>query len=200
MTYKSGHISIRRAAGEDARLLSAMGRLTFTQSYASIIPPEELASYTSRAFSLEQLRSELTVPGITYLLALAGTTACGYSKLARLTSGGLAPTTPPLEINSPNPAELVRLYVLPDWTGKGIGTTLIKESLDAALEQGYSSCWLRVWRGNERAIRFYHNWGFRELGSEPYNVGKCRETVLLMVRALAAGRRALDAASEKTYD
>jgi GNAT superfamily N-acetyltransferase len=168
-----------------------MGRLTFTQSYASIIPPEELASYTSRAFSLEQLRSELTVPGITYLLALAGTTACGYSKLA--------PTAPPLEINGPNPAELVRLYVLPDWTGKGIGTTLIKESLDAALEQGYCSCWLRVWRGNERAIRFYRRWGFREVGSEPYNVGKCRETVFLMVRALAASRRALDAASEKTY-
>jgi GNAT superfamily N-acetyltransferase len=151
-----------------------MGALTFTQSYACIIPAEELARYASRAFSLEQLKSELTAPEITYLLALAGRTACGYSKLAR--------TAPPPEISGPNPVELVRLYVLSEWTGKGIGTALIKESLDAAVELGYCSCWLRVWTGNERAIKFYRHWGFREVGSEPYNVGRCSETVLLMIR------------------
>jgi len=151
-----------------------MGALTFTQSYARIIPAEELASYTSRAFSLEQLKSELTAPEIAYLLALAGTTACGYSKLAR--------TAPPLQIKGPNPVELARLYVLPEWTGKGIGTTLIRESLDAAVELGYCSCWLRVWTGNERAIKFYRRWGFCEVGREPYNVGRCSEMVLLMTR------------------
>jgi ribosomal protein S18 acetylase RimI-like enzyme len=76
------------------------------------------------------------------------------------------------------------LYVLPEWIGKGIGTKLIKKSLGAALEGGYHSCWLRVWDGNERAIMFYRNWGFREVGSEAYYVGQCRETVVLMVRVL----------------
>jgi GNAT superfamily N-acetyltransferase len=153
-----------------------MGELTFTRSYASIIPAEALASYTSRAFSVEQLKSELTAPGIIYLLATVETTPCGYSKLE--------PTAPPLEIDCSNPIELVRLYVLPEWVGKGIGTKLIKASLDAALGGGHLSCWLRVWEGNERAIMFYRNWGFREVGSEPYYVGKCCETVVLMVRVL----------------
>ncbi len=176
MTAKSKHISIRRAGAKDANVLSQMGKLTFTQSYASIIPADELASYTSRAFSLEQVGAELGDAEITYLLALAGTEPCGYSKLA--------PTPPPPAVGDSKPVELTRLYVLPEWTGKGIGAMLIREALDAALGRDYCSCWLRVWTGNERAIRFYHHWGFREVDSEPYNVGKCSETVLLMIRGL----------------
>lgn len=176
MAGESKHISIRRAETKDAGVLSDMGKLTFTQSYASIIPVEELAGYTSRAFSLEQIGAELSTGEITYLLAFAGTEPCGYSKLV--------PSSPPPAINGPNPVELVRLYVLPEWTGKGIGTRLIKETLDAAVERGYSSCWLRVWTGNERAIEFYRDWGFRAVGHEPYNVGRCTETVVLMIREL----------------
>lgn len=171
-----GGISIRRAGAGDVHILSQMGRLTFTQSYASIIPAEELASYTSQAFSLEQVRAELGAEEITYLLALARMEPCGYSKLA--------PSPPPPVIDGPKPVELTRLYILPEWAAKGIGTMLIKEALDTALEQNYGSCWLRVWTGNERAIRFYLRWGFREIGKEPYNVGRCSETVLLMARLL----------------
>jgi len=177
MTAESKRISIRRAGAKDTSVLSQMGKLTFTQSYADIIPAGELASYTSRAFSLEQIGAELGDADVTYLLALAGTGPCGYSKLA--------PSAVPPAINGPNPVELARLYVLPEWIGQGIGTMLIKESLDAALGAGHDSCWLRVWTGNERAIEFYRRWGFREVGSEPYHVGRCSRMVSLMVRDLS---------------
>jgi hypothetical protein len=108
-----GLISVRKATVRDASILSDIGELTFTHSYASIIPTEQLASYTRRAFSVGQLRSELTISRVVYLLAIHKTTPCGYSKLE--------PTTPPPQIVSPNPVELVRLYVLPQWTGKRIG-------------------------------------------------------------------------------
>lgn len=176
MTAESKRISIRRAGTKDARVLSQMGELTFAQSYASILPAEELASYTSQAFSLAQVGAELGEAEITYLLALAGTKPCGYSKLA--------PSPAPAAVGNTKPVELTRLYILPEWVGKGIGTMLIEKTLAAALERGYRSCWLRVWTGNERAIDFYHRWGFREVGSEPYNVGKCSRTVLLMMRNL----------------
>jgi diamine N-acetyltransferase len=176
MAEKLKHISIRCAEVKDASVLSQMGSLTFTQSYARIIPAEELVSYTSRAFSPERIQMELDAAEVTYLLALGETGPCGYSKLA--------PSAVPPAINGPNPVELARLYVLPEWIGKGIGTVLIEKSLAAALERGYRLCWLRVWTGNERAIDFYHCWGFREVGREPYEVGKCSETVLLMMRGL----------------
>jgi diamine N-acetyltransferase len=158
-----------------------MGKQTFTQSYADIIPAEELTNYTSQAFSLEQIGAELSAAEITYLLALDKARPCGYSKLA--------PTPPPSAIHGPSPVELARLYVLREWIAKGIGTMLIKESLAAALERGYRLCWLRVWTGNERAIEFYHRWGFREVGRESYEVGRCSETVLLMMRGLSQAVR-----------
>ena len=170
------NISIRRASAQDAPILSAMGKLTFTQSYASIIAPEELAGYTNQAFGTERLESELAAPEITYFVALAGTVPCGYSKLG--------PTPPPAAIDGPMPVELARLYLLPQRTGTGIGTELLRTSLDAATQQGYRCCWLRVWEGNSRAIEFYRRWGFRRVGSEPYHVGNCSRTVLLMVRDL----------------
>lgn len=176
MAPELGQISIRRATEQDASVLSDIGGLTFSRSYGSIIRAEELASYTNQAFSIERLRLELTVPDIVYLLANIETIPCGYSKLE--------PTVPPLRMDFQNPVELVRLYVLPEWIGRRIGTRLIQESLDAALDRGYCSCWLRVWQGNERAIKFYKNWDFREIGREPYHVGQCCETVLLMARSL----------------
>ena len=177
MEARSKHIFIRRASAEDARILSAMGELTFTQSYASIIQAEELAGYTSRAFAVGQIESELATAETTYFLALAGRIPCGYSKLA--------PTPAPPAVEGANSVELARLYILPEWTGTGIGTELLKASLDAALEQGYRSCWLRVWEGNDRAIEFYRRWGFHQVGNEPYQVGRCSRTVLLMIRGLS---------------
>jgi ribosomal protein S18 acetylase RimI-like enzyme len=181
---KSKTIFIRRASPEDARILSAMGEMTFTRSYASIIVAPELASYASRAFSIEQIESELAAPQITYFVALAGTIPCGYSKLA--------PTPAPSAVEGVKPVELARLYVLPERTGTGIGTELLKTSLDAAVEQDYHSCWLRVWEGNEEAIAFYRRWGFRQIGSEPYHVGRCSRNVLLMIRDLARRSQAND--------
>ena len=176
MVPELGQISIRRATKKDASVLSNIGSVTFTQSYASIILAGELTCYTRHSFSVEQLMSELSVSDIVYLLATFETIPCGYSKLE--------PTIPPPPIHFQNPVELVRLYVLPECVGQQIGTKLIEESLGAALDRGFCSCWLRVWRGNDRAIKFYHNRGFREIGSEPYYVGQCCETVLLMVRPL----------------
>ena len=87
MAPELGQISIRRATKRDAGVLSDIGQLTFTQSYASLIPARELAGYTMRAFSAEKLTSEFSAPGIVYLLATFETIPCGYSKLE--------PTLPP---------------------------------------------------------------------------------------------------------
>ena len=169
-------ITIRTAATDDADVLARMGKLTFRKSYADIIPPEDLASYTATAFSPDLIRSEIRDQATIYLLAAVDMNICGYAKLQ--------PTAPPPQITAPRPVELMRLYVMPGFTGNGIGSKLIRTGLIVAAEAHYHSCWLRVWRGNKSAINFYRNWRFGEVGREPYQVGKTSETVLLMVRTL----------------
>ena len=45
-------VTIRRATVDDADALGRIGALTFRQSYAEIIPPQDLADYTAQAFSV----------------------------------------------------------------------------------------------------------------------------------------------------
>lgn len=169
-------VTIRTAVTDDADVLARIGELTFRKSYADIIPPDDLASYTASAFSPDLIRSEIRDPGTIYLLAALDIDICGYAKFQ--------PTTPPPQITAARPVELMRLYVMPGCTGNRIGSKLIGTGLRAAAAAGYHYCWLRVWQGNKSAIKFYHGWRFDEVGSEPYQVGNAAETVLLMVRTL----------------
>ena len=170
-------IAIRRPTLEDAEVLAQMGKATFSRSYECVIPPKDLADYTADAFSVKRIRAELANPAIIYFLATCKTTPCGYAKLE--------PTPLPGGIDMPKPIELARLYASLGWMGKGIGTKLIEAGLEAAVQTGYRSCWLRVWDKNEWAIEFYRRWGFSKAGAEPYFVGQTSEPVIIMTRPMA---------------
>ncbi len=169
-------IAIRRPKLEDAEVLAQMGKATFSRSYECVIPQKDLADYTADAFSVKRITAELANPEIIYFLATCKLAPCGYAKLE--------PTPLPGGIDMPKPIELARLYASLGWMGKGIGTKLTEAGLEAAVQTGYQSCWLRVWDKNERAIEFYRRWGFSTAGAEPYFVGQNSEMVLIMTRPL----------------
>ena len=170
-------IAIRRPTLEDAEVLAQMGKATFSRSYECVIPPKDLADYTADAFGVDRIRAELNNPAIIYFLATCKNSPCGYAKLE--------PTPLPGGIDMPKPIELARLYASLGWMGKGIGTKLIEAGLEAAVQTGYRSCWLRVWDKNEWAIEFYRRWGFSKAGAEPYFVGQTSEPVIIMTRPMA---------------
>mgnify|MGYP001742665074 FL=1 len=60
--------------------------------------------------------------------------------------------------------EIIALYVLKDYYGKGIAQKLMKEAL-TTLEQ-FSEIFLWVLKGNKRAIAFYQKMGFTFDGQE----------------------------------
>ena len=60
----------------------------------------------------------------------------------------------------PHDGELVSLYLLPDYTGRGMGRVLYAASEKSFRRHGYSHCILDVLSGNERAISFYRKLGF----------------------------------------
>ena len=49
-----------------------------------------------------------------------------------------------------------------------------------ALGAGYETIWLGVWERNERAIRFYEKWGFREAGTHDFILGNDVQNDLIM--------------------
>lgn len=51
-------------------------------------------------------------------------------------------------------------FVLPDFRGKGIGYKLTNNTFEFARKNDFKKIVIYVRKGNERAIRFYHNLGF----------------------------------------
>lgn len=72
-----------------------------------------------------------------------------------------------------NTCEMKRLFVYPEYRGKGIGKLLVKELLGYAVQQSYSRIKLDTLERLQAAIGLYRDFGFRE--TEPYNFNPDKE-------------------------
>lgn len=168
--------TIRRGTLQDAGLLSELGAQSFSETFAGDNTPEDLAAYLAVSFSVERLTSELEDPDSKFLLAEIDGRAAGY---AMLRDG-----EPEKGVEGAKPVELVRLYVLREWLGRGVGQQLMRACLDEARQAGYETIWLGVWERNERAQAFYRKWNFRTVGEHMFELGSDLQRDLLMERAL----------------
>ena len=169
-------LSIRPAEGHDADLLADLGSRTFSDAYSCTLSAEDLDDYLGKAFSREQMLRDIADPEVLLFLGLISNTLCAYIKLQ--------PTPARQCVRGANPIELLRLYVLPGWKGRRIGTALLDVGLKAARDKTYNTCWLKVWDGNTKAIEFYTNKGFATVDNEPYPVGSSSRNVVLMACSL----------------
>lgn len=60
-------------------------------------------------------------------------------------------------------AELVKLYLLKDYRGKGLGKELMQRSIAFAKEYGYTSLYLETMDELSNAIQLYHELGFNDI-------------------------------------
>ncbi len=60
--------------------------------------------------------------------------------------------------------EIVSIYLLPEYIGKGYGKILMEVALSELKSQGYENVFLWVLEENNRARRFYEGYGFRLTG------------------------------------
>lgn len=79
--------------------------------------------------------------------------------------------------------EIVTIYLLPEYIGKGVGSALMERCISELKAQGYSRILLWVLEENTRARRFYEKHGFR--GTAEYmddNIGgrAVREVMYLL--------------------
>lgn len=70
-------------------------------------------------------------------------------------------------------AEIVGLWVAPDWRGRGVGDALVAAAIDAARVAGSKHIKLWVTDGNDPASRLYEQTGFSWTGhSQPVTEGE----------------------------
>lgn len=165
-------IHIRQAEPGDHRRIASLGRETFRDSFAADNHPQDMADYLARSFRPEIQAAELAEPSSCFLIAQAGKQAVGYARLVE--------ATPPPCIAASRPIKLERLYAKKSWLGSGVGAALMRACIAEARRRPCDGLWLGVWGRNERAIRFYRQWGFGQMGTQTFVLGKDRQTDLVL--------------------
>ena len=81
--------------------------------------------------------------------------------------GGIFPT----EGLPPDTCELVKMYLLPEARGTGLGKLLIETALSAAANLGYRKVYLETMPELKNALKVYEKFGFRYLTEPMGNSG-----------------------------
>ena len=103
--------------------------------------------------STDRLSTLFDIPGSTYFVAEQ------YGDV--LGGGGIYPT-----IGLPtDTCELVKMYLLPQSRGKGLGAGLLNKCIDFAREKGYGNIYLETMPELKVAIKLYERAGFKRLAS-----------------------------------
>lgn len=169
-------LALRIAIPDDAERLAPFAARTFYDAFAALTNPDDMRLYLAEAFTVERQRAEIADPNCRFFLAELDHQLLGYAKLRT----GYVPSC----VTQPAPIELNRMYLDPEWKGRGIADRLMQACLDAARRGGFQTIWLGVWDRNPRARRFYARWGFVEIGTHPFQFGNDPQTDLVAVRSL----------------
>lgn len=88
--------------------------------------------------------------------------------------------------NTPQGAEIPRIYLLPTAQGQGLGRQLLDTATDCARDHGIAYVWLDVMATAMHARHAYARWGFIELGSKRFDKPVKPEfaDMIVMIRSL----------------
>ena len=125
-------------------------------SYAELLSPGQIEYMLDWMYSLERLRHDWT-SGVVFHWPIVDQIPVGY----------MATQTDPHAAV----LHLHKLYVLPQFQGKGLGGRLLEHAFQAATQAGCRTVRLHVNKGNLRAIACYHRHGFLKEASVVNDIG-----------------------------
>lgn len=142
-------MQIKNATPKDSKIISHIHALSWKTAYRGLISDKYLdelrEDHWVAAFE-NWLSQKILKAKIIYddNGVLVGCIAYGFSRRDETAGWG----------------EIVSLYVLPEFFGKGFGGALMKEAITDLKHMGCPKAYLWVLDGNERASRFYKKVGF----------------------------------------
>ena len=133
---------------DDLSLISRIYELSWRMTYKGMLPARYLkklpeGNWTDRINHFGS-RSMVMVSGGEYI----GTVSFGESHIEKYSGWG----------------EVYSLYLLPQYTGKGLGRRLMAKALEELKAKGYNKVMLFALEKNIAARKFYENYGFTESG------------------------------------
>lgn len=169
-------ILIETASRDDAKLIAALGLVTFYEAYFEQDEPGDMANYLFETYSPERIAAEIEDPLSTYLIMFRDRRAVGFAKLQRDSRED--------GVEGVMTIQLKRIYLVERAWGTGLGAELLNHCVGIATDEGCDSIWLDVWERNERGQRFYAKHGFKQVGTMEFPYGDTVGINLVMERMI----------------
>lgn len=150
--FRGESITVTVAQAHDVPTLQATAAASWWATYGEYLSAAFIEDFLARAYNKRSLLAQIAKPNSCFLVVKSGEDVIGFGQVgAALPRHDAAPVAA---------ADLHRLYLLPAWQGRGIGSRLLAY-LEAWLrEQGYTSYGAYVHVRNQPAQRFYRRQGF----------------------------------------
>jgi len=145
-------VEIRKLSVENVEALIEVARESWKWTYEGIYSDEYIENWIREKYSKEKLLNEITrswsEPDLLFLGAFVDLKLAGFIEV---------------KIKEDN-AELLRLYLKPEYTHRKIGRDLLSEAEKIMKEKVVSECTLYVHSQNHVGISFYYKNGFTVKG------------------------------------
>ncbi len=139
-------VEIRAICPEDDRLaVSRVYEESWRYAYRGIVPQDYLDGIPRGRWACQPDEPGLRALVLTEGGEIAGVSSFGPSRFPDLAGWG----------------EVVSLYLLPEYMGKGYGARLLSAALEELKGMGFREAFLWTLKENRRARRFYERQGFR---------------------------------------
>jgi ribosomal protein S18 acetylase RimI-like enzyme len=137
---------IIRAAEADLPAISKLAGVIWRACYPGIITRAQIDFMLARMYALETMRGEIQSQGIRYERLLVGNEFAGFASYG--------PTKQPAVF------KLHKIYLHPDWQGRGLGSLLLQHCEREIRKSGARRLILSVNKRNAKAIAAYQQNGF----------------------------------------
>ena len=151
----------------DITLIQEVGRATYEPYYPHIWRPGGLEWYMHKCFSTETLTTELSDPNYCYLIPRDE-----QGQIVGLLKLVLEKTTPDGTIT--NALYLEKIYLMPEFFGKGVGQLLMEWVMGKAAALGRDAVWLVCMENGP--VWTYERAGFQHTGDVSWDFELLRET------------------------
>lgn len=141
--------TIRSATQQDCQALGEIYCHSWKTAYRDLLPEEFLASLTPEGSEPRWIDSRTT------LVVTDGTKPIGVTKVG-----------PSRWDEFEGYGEIMTLYLLPEYQGKGFGKILLQNAIERLLDLGYRRVHLWVIEDNQSARQFYESKGFSLNGAK----------------------------------
>jgi diamine N-acetyltransferase len=163
-------VGIRRLTVEDANALSKISEQTFFETFAHTCTKADMDGFLKETYEVKKIENELANPNDFYFFAEMEGKPVGYLRFMHCDDDYLF-------TQQKKAIELIRIYVLKEYYGKGIAQQLMNIIFDYSKKENYEVIFLGVWEHNERAKKFYEKFGFKNTGhTHDFPIGSTPQT------------------------